>query len=126
MSERRRLARLYPGQIEASIRKRGLLASLTSANPCEVLDFNRAGMALVSTLSLAPQTEVLIDLELPGVGALRVSGTVRHTNPLDFDRYRMGVEFDPFAQGAAHNTPQCRDTLLKIEEALSPTSAARS
>lgn len=121
--ERRESQRHHADQLRATLRRRGLLARLGAGLPCRVMDVNRAGIGLFTRTRLGPGTEVLVDLRLQGIGALRLSGLVQYAKRHDAAHYRLGIEFDPFGPEAEHNTPKALDRLREIEAALSDPSA---
>lgn len=122
--DRRELQRHFSDLLQVALRRRGLFARLGAGLPCQVIDFSRAGMGLISRASFGPGTEVLIDLTLAEVGSVRLSGLVQHANPFDYAHYRLGVEFDPFDGESELNTAQTLATLMAIDAALMRLNSA--
>lgn len=61
-------------------------------------------------------SDVLLSLTMPDGLHVRVNGTIRFTNPVDANHYRMGVHFD-----IDTNSGETLETLIQMEGRLLDT-----
>jgi len=88
------------------------------SNPCPLVDLSRGGLALLGDLPQLPGKRVILLLKLPGrEDELRVEGNVVYavaTGIAGF-RYRIGIQFLPFADHRGSNSPKVLDALVQFE-----------
>jgi hypothetical protein len=88
------------------------------SNPCPLVDLTRGGLALLGDLPQLPGKRVILLLKFAGrEDELRVEGHVVYavaTGIAGF-RYRIGIQFLPFADRRGCNSPKVLDTLVQFE-----------
>jgi hypothetical protein len=84
------------------------------SNPLPLVDLSRGGLALLSDAALATDKRISLWLQFPEKGEeLRLEGTTVYavaTGIAGF-RYRVGIQFLPFADRRGCNDPKVLDLL---------------
>lgn len=113
--DRRSYERLSAAHVTASIQPAagGLFGRRRKPHACTVLDLTRTGAGILSTRGFDPMSGIRLTLTMPDGLHVRVNGTVRFTNPVDADHYRMGIHFDSEA-----NSDETLRTLILMENRL--------
>jgi hypothetical protein len=90
------------------------------SNQCPLVDVSRGGLAFLADLPLKPREPVSLLLKLPAIEAeLQVRGRIVYSVATGITgyRYRIGVQFLPFAERRGYNSPKALDILAKLEDA---------
>jgi hypothetical protein len=88
------------------------------SSQCPLVDISRKGLAFLSDQLAAVNRRISLILKFPGEEALQLEGRVVYaiaTGIIGY-RYRMGVEFLPFADKRGCNTLTSFDILVRLEE----------
>jgi hypothetical protein len=88
------------------------------SKPCPLVDFSSGGLAFLADISQLPGKRSTLFLKFPGrEDELRVEGNVVYavaTGIVGY-RYRIGIQFLPFADRRGCNSPKVLDVLVQFE-----------
>jgi len=59
----------------------------------KTINISRSGVALEYSVAMDPGSKVEMTMGL-GAEVVKVGGTIRNVNPLEDDKYQVGIEFD--------------------------------
>jgi hypothetical protein len=93
------------------------------SNPCPLVDFSSAGLALLADESAQFQKRISLILKFPGEEeTVRVEGKVAYSVATGIAgyRFRIGIQFLPFGKQKGGNSPEAFDVLTRIEKIYTP------
>jgi hypothetical protein len=86
---------------------------------CPLVDLSRSGLAFLADQALEPPRRLSMQLKFPGgEETVQLEGRVVYSVATGIAgyRYRVGVQFLPFAERRGFNSPKILDTLVELEK----------
>jgi hypothetical protein len=113
---RRRYLRYADGSVNVRLRGSGLLGRFRTVEEHALIDYNRYGLAFLGEEAMAPDTELVLDVDAGSLSLQAVPARVRVCEPRA-DGYRIGVEFGLEAMREAAAS-RLGHSLHELEKAL--------